>query len=170
MSFTVKVCNLHHNSRVQIVHFHTYTEAVGCTRFPKYQISVKKYSYSSILVYVEPPSKTNHLGVHNLLWKYAIYNMNAPHRLHTFTVNYVHQCGWFCSVVPNIWMKRQKKTFAAMWMSKCISIALKIQSFKTNQKVQCGLWVKQKNHNKIYLWTKNSMYQNSTRNDNVIGI
>ena len=109
MSFTVKVCNLHHNSRVQIVHFHTYTEAVGCTRFPKYQISLKKYSYNSILVYVEPPSKTNHLGVHNLLWKYAIYNMNAPYRLHTFTVNYVHQCGWFCSVAPNIWMKRQNR-------------------------------------------------------------
>ena len=54
--------------------------------------------------YVEPPSLTKCLGVHNFLWKCAICTITAPCRLHTFIVNYVHPSGWFCLVAPHIWI------------------------------------------------------------------
>jgi len=51
--------------------------------------------------YLEPPSKTNRIGVHNWLWRCAICTVRSYCRLHTFTINYVHTSGWFCSVAPH---------------------------------------------------------------------
>ena len=53
-----------------------------------------------ICVNVEPPNKSNHLGLLNLLWKPAEHWWG---RLHTFTVNCVHSSGssgYFCLVAP----------------------------------------------------------------------
>ena len=59
-----------------------------------------KYKATSLAIslFVEPPSKTNRLGVCDLLWKCAICTVLLWYILHTFTVNYVHPSGWFCSV------------------------------------------------------------------------
>ena len=54
------------------------------------------------ILYLEPPSKNNRLGVRNLVWKRTIRTLLLGCRSHTFTVNYVHPSGWFCSAAPHM--------------------------------------------------------------------
>ena len=53
---------------------------------------------------VTSPSKSAHLGAFNLVWMCVICTINAPCRLHTFTLNWLHPSGHFFSVAPQMYL------------------------------------------------------------------